>query len=66
MNECAVARGLKSGKPRFRNSPSLGIVKSLNLVLYLTSWKIHEFSGLIGSYQQTIHELTAMIKKYLK
>ena len=46
MNEYAIARVLKSGKPRFRDSPNLGIDKSLNLLLYLTSQKIHEFSGL--------------------
>ena len=46
MNEFVIARGKKSGKPRFSDSPNLGIVKSLNLVLYLTSQKIYEFSGL--------------------
>ena len=58
MNECAIARGLKSGKPRFRDSPNLGIDKSLNLVLYLTSQKIHEFSGL-----NTTRNKTALDKK---
>ena len=57
MNECAIARVLKSGKPRFRDSPNLGIDKSLNLLLYLTSQKIHEFSGL----RNKIYRIDAVI-----
>ena len=42
----AMDSRLECEKPRFRCSPNLGIDKSPKLKLYLTSQKIHEFSGL--------------------